>query len=370
MKITSEKEFIQIYDNLKSAKKVAEYFKCSKTTVLNYAKKIGYDNSKNKEIKLPKSEIQNIINLYENFGTEYVAKQYSCSTTAVLNFLKSNNYKPQNKNSKLSFVNKEDFIKDYEELKSAAKMGEKYNCSGTAILNYAKKINYNVNNNKNYKLSKEDKEEIIKLYNKKSSNELAQQYNVSRGMITKIWFDANLIGKTINNINTVEKDISGKEFGYWTVLYKTDKRNASGIIYWHCKCRCGIERDVLGSSLRNGLSISCGNHSNISKGNNKIKEILFKENIPFEMEKKFKTCKDKKELPFDFYVNDKYLIEYDGEQHYDKESIFDYEYTHNHDLIKSQWCKENNIPLIRIPYWHYEDLCLEDLLLETSVFID
>jgi len=38
-------------------------------------------------------------------------------------------------------------------------------------------------------------------------------------------------------------------------------------------------------------------------------------------------------------------------------------------MIKNQWCKNNNIPLIRIPYTHLEDLRLEDLLLETSQFI-
>ena len=39
------------------------------------------------------------------------------------------------------------------------------------------------------------------------------------------------------------------------------------------------------------------------------------------------------------------------------------------DKIKTQWCKEHNIPLIRIPYTHYKDLKIEDLLLETSKFI-
>jgi hypothetical protein len=66
----------------------------------------------------------------------------------------------------------------------------------------------------------------------------------------------------------------------------------------------------------------------------------------------------------------KYLIEFDGEQHHNQNSKFDYEYTHKHDLIKSQWCKDNNIPLIRIPYTHYDNLCIEDLLLETSQFIE
>ena len=27
---------------------------------------------------------------------------------------------------------------------------------------------------------------------------------------------------------------------------------------WHCKCDCGNEKDVLGTSLRYGATISCG----------------------------------------------------------------------------------------------------------------
>lgn len=104
----------------------------------------------------------------------------------------------------------------------------------------------------------------------------------------------------------------------------------SGIIYWHCRCDCGQERDISGLSLRNGTSLSCGAHSNISKGNEKIKKILQKTKIPFELEKKFDTCRDINPLPFDFYINNEYLVEYDGVQHFQK-SIFDYEYTHRHD---------------------------------------
>lgn len=40
-----------------------------------------------------------------------------------------------------------------------------------------------------------------------------------------------------------------------------------------------------------------------------------------------------------------------------------------HDIFKNNWCKENNIPIIRIPYTHLKDLCIEDLLLETSNFV-
>lgn len=272
---------------------------------------------------------------------------------------------------KIDFGSDKSFIIKYYELKSSRKMGEFYNCDKTSVLNHAKKIGFDVNSipREEGKLSKKDKENIIKMYNEKTSTELAHEYNVSRGMITKVWYDANLKGKQRKYENTTEIDITNQVFGKWTALYKTNKRNTGGVIYWHCKCECGNEKDVLGTSLKQGLSLSCGLHSNISKGNAKIADILDENNIFYEIEKKFNTCKDKTYLPFDFYVDNKYLIEYDGIQHYDEQTIFNYEYTHNHDLIKNQWCKENKIPLIRIPYTHYNNLCLEDLLLETSKYI-
>lgn len=270
---------------------------------------------------------------------------------------------------KINFGSDEEFIRKYQELKSSRKMATLYNCDKTTILNHAKKINFNPNEIKReYKLSEEDKEKILSLYYQKTSTELAKEYGVSRGMITKLWYDANLAGKSFRP-KTTEIDLTGQRFGKWTVLYRTEKRNSGGIIYWHCRCDCGREKDVLGTSLRQKRSLSCGLHSNISRGNVKISEILDTANIKYETEKKFNTCKDKTYLPFDFYVEDLYLIEYDGEQHFDKESIFDYEYIHRHDEIKNQWCKTNHIPLIRIPYTHYDNLCLDDLILEKSIFI-
>lgn len=38
-------------------------------------------------------------------------------------------------------------------------------------------------------------------------------------------------------------------------------------------------------------------------------------------------------------------------------------------MIKNQWCKDNNIPLIRIPYTHLDKLIIEDLKLETTTFL-
>ena len=125
---------------------------------------------------------------------------------------------------KINWGSDEDFIKNYQELKSSRKMGKLYNCDKSSVLNHAKKIGFDVKTVQNYKLSEEDKQNIIEQYQLKTSNELAKEYNVSRGMITKLWYDANLKGKTVKNPKTVEVDITGQRFGKWTVLYKTEKK--------------------------------------------------------------------------------------------------------------------------------------------------
>jgi hypothetical protein len=51
--------------------------------------------------------------------------------------------------------------------------------------------------------------------------------------------------------------------------------------------------------------------------------LLTENNIPFEREKRFASCKDKTYLPFDFFVDNKYLIEFDGMQHFEEISFFD-----------------------------------------------
>ena len=78
-------------------------------------------------------------------------------------------------------------------------------------------------------------------------------------------------------------------------------------------------------------------------------------------------------LTFASYCKDNYLIEYDGIQHFyasgtDWNTEEKFQKTKEHDIYKNKWCKEHNIPLIRIPYTKLNTLCIEDLLLETTQF--
>ena len=99
-----------------------------------------------------------------------------------------------------------------------------------------------------------------------------------------------------------------------------------------------------------------------SLGEEIIKYILNSWNIKFIREYRFHDCRDIKTLPFDFYLYDNnYCIEFDGKQHfiYDNtwiQSKEDFEIIQKHDAMKNEYCKNNNINLIRIPYWEMKNI--------------
>ena len=98
-----------------------------------------------------------------------------------------------------------------------------------------------------------------------------------------------------------------------------------------------------------------------SKGENKIDNYLSNKNIRFDRQYKFENCKIKRTLPFDFYLPDyNTCIEYDGELHYKSVDYFGGDIalknTKFRDEIKTQYCKDNNIKLIRIPYWDFDNI--------------
>lgn len=138
------------------------------------------------------------------------------------------------------------------------------------------------------------------------------------------------------------------------------------------------------SMFTNGTNCpKCG--KNIYKGEARLEEILQKHNINYQRQYAIENCKDNKSLPFDFAIFDSSkqlvaLCEYDGEQHYrpvdfsgDKLMAKEqFKKTKKHDEIKNTYCKENNIPLIRIPYYEYNnmELFLIKKIIENNILID
>lgn len=101
-------------------------------------------------------------------------------------------------------------------------------------------------------------------------------------------------------------------------------------------------------------------YCNMSSGEQEVERLLIEYNIKHETQYTFKDCKNIKELPFDFYLPDyNILIEYDGEQHYGlrfEDTIEDFIKRKINDGLKNEYCYFNNIPLIRIPYWKFNNI--------------
>jgi len=81
---------------------------------------------------------------------------------------------------------------------------------------------------------------------------------------------------------------------------------------------------------------------------------LKKHNIPYKLEHRFPDCKNVKPLPFDIYVNDTFMIERDGRQHFEIVDHFGgidtYISQTERNRIKTMYCINKNIPLLRISY--------------------
>ena len=103
-----------------------------------------------------------------------------------------------------------------------------------------------------------------------------------------------------------------------------------------------------------------------SKGEKRIEQILKDLNIEFESQYKFADCCDTKPLPFDFFISSRNIaIEYQGEQHYKPvqfggvsvdNAIKAFENQSRHDNIKFNYCKDNGIKLLSIPYTEFDNL--------------
>lgn len=142
-----------------------------------------------------------------------------------------------------------------------------------------------------------------------------------------------------------------------------------GKALWKCQCECGNEKITLGKSLRAGLVQSCGCLH--SKGEQKIASILTKNKINFIQQYHTDECKSNKNyyLYFDFYLPDYNLcIEYQGEQHYlniDRGffSKYNLEELQDRDNIKREFCKNKKIKLLEIPYWDFDKIDINYLLM-------
>ena len=143
------------------------------------------------------------------------------------------------------------------------------------------------------------------------------------------------------------KKIHGNKYDYSLVDYKNAHTKVKIICSKH-----GVFEQSPNSHYQNIGCPKCHR----SKGEEKIEQFLICNNIKFTTQKKFKNCKDKRLLPFDFYLYElNACVEFDGLQHFNLINDFwggvkSLKTIQKHDKIKNEFCNKNNIKLLRIKY--------------------
>ena len=146
----------------------------------------------------------------------------------------------------------------------------------------------------------------------------------------------------------------GNKYGKLTVIKQVESQ--SGCATWLCKCDCGNFCEVTGANLRRHAVKSCGCVK--SWGEQEIIEFLQNKNINFKKEYWFQDLitEDKHGHPkFDFAIFDdnnnlKFLIEYQGIQHFIDNKNFGKRQRELTDKLKLEYCIKNNIDLKYILY--------------------
>lgn len=171
-------------------------------------------------------------------------------------------------------------------------------------------------------------------------------------------------------------DLTGQIFGDFRAIEKTDMRKSGKVVWLAECCHCG-HKDYFSTRQLKVLPDRhcpvCHKLPHNSKGEEKIVNLLSLQQFSFSSEKTFEGCSNPKtgaKLRFDFYVENKWIVEFDGIQHFEITPFSrDLEYVKLKDETKNQYCRDNHIPLIRIPYYAYDDMTLLDLIPSSSRYL-
>lgn len=162
-----------------------------------------------------------------------------------------------------------------------------------------------------------------------------------------------------------ENDIRERlKFNNPSIIYVGNYTGSLNKAKFRCS-KCENVWDAFAFAIYNG-KIGCPKCA-YSKGENCISQYLENRNIDYETQWTFQDCKNIFPLPFDFFIpNKNTCIEYDGEHHFipvirsksttmeqAKENLKNIQFR---DKIKTDYCKNNNIKLIRIPYTEFNNI--------------
>lgn len=166
--------------------------------------------------------------------------------------------------------------------------------------------------------------------------------------------------------------MANSKFGLLTTTgnYKTHRTESDNYVtYIEVQCKCGsapffVRKERLEGKTGHDRTISCGCATK-SAGEIKIAQILSQYNISYI--EQYKMPELSQFMKFDFAIFSKQnpskllgLIEYDGVQHFEPIDHFGgeekFQLQQERDQRKDQYCQQNNIFLLRIPYTDYDNI--------------
>lgn len=173
------------------------------------------------------------------------------------------------------------------------------------------------------------------------------------------------------------KNLVNQKFGLLTCIKYIG--SLRGHAAWLCKCDCGNTIITDSGSLMAGYRVSCGCLRQ-SIGEKNIETILKLNNISYQKEYSFSDLLSENNVPlrFDFAIFNEEnqlirLIEYDGEQHFQKKAdlIFsdNLQKRKERDKLKNKYCLTHNIPLVRISYNYKNKITLNMILNDESFLV-
>jgi very-short-patch-repair endonuclease len=346
-----KKELKKLVESGKTQKEIADYYDCSLWTVQNRYKKY---NIKGKTAKKTLNEFKKEVFDLEKGEYTVLSEKYINNKTKIK--MKHNN---ESCGHHEYYVTPHMFICGRRCPKCAKKKKkkafDKLNNSRKKDLNEFKKEVKQWSNNQYLIKSKNyiNNNTKLKFYHKKCKNDFLMTPNdFQQGH--RCPYCAGIKHKTYDEfLEDFYNSVDPEEYEVVSNSYK----NTQTKMEFHHK-KCGNNFKMRPSDILRGQRCP---HCQESKGERKIRKWLEKNNINFKSEFTFKECKNIRVLPFDFYVDsESLLIEFDGIQHYEIVEIFGGEKglkeTKRNDKIKNNFCKENGISLLRIPYWEYGNI--------------
>lgn len=184
----------------------------------------------------------------------------------------------------------------------------------------------------------------------------------------------SVMGKSLKNGKTkscgcyrhdkLVKDLKGQRFGNLLVIAPAGI-SKDGHQLWRCQCKCGNSHITTGHNLQDGSCQSCGCLTSV--GEMEIEQILQENNINYSKQYSFPDLRGERGglLRFDFAIFENNQLKLLVE--FQGEQHYDYSSSfydkpQDSDIKKQEYCKKHNIPLILIPYWRRGKITLDDLL--------